>query len=174
MKNLIKLIQTSLIILTLAIATQAQTNNELKTNTFHVGYVPVSTLSSTAFGIHLGYSKLKTSQSQLALETQFSYTLAIFRGYPGFFERGDGHAHIFNALGGGRLYFTKRKSGKGNLYLNILGGLAVLADQDGKRSDTQAGLGYSFGLFAKTKKNLSFGIAIESAATGVFKVGFDF
>lgn len=176
MKNLLKFIQTIVIILSMTVISQAQINNDLKTQSIYLGYVPVSGLSSTNMGLHIGYSKINNSLKRISGELQASYTLATFKGSgDGFFERENGHIQIFNTLAGGRLYFVDRKKGNGNIYINVLAGITFLNDKEESRPvNNEVGLGYSLGIFFETKNNLSFGVAVETAATGVLKVGYRF
>lgn len=179
MKNILKFIQTGLIVLLLAITANAQTStiSNNKTNTISLGYIPTMGLDAPTFGLHLGYNKVFSTTRRFVPEFQASYSFATFEGNAGFFAHGDGNLQIVNILGGSRFYILKREQ-KANLYLNLLAGYAVVFDkkikQEGTIKDTEHGLGLSTGLFLETKNNITLGISVETYATAVVKIGYNF
>jgi len=175
MKNIIKFIQTGLILLVLTVTSNAQV--ESKTQSISLGYVPLMALDAPTIGFHIGYNKSFSMTKRFTPELQASYSFGIFDDEVGFFKHGEGSLHIINILGGYRAYLTKREK-KTTVYLNLLVGYAAVFDkvikEEETRRDTEHDLGFSTGLYVETKNNISFGFSIETYAAAVFKVGHSF
>ena len=175
MKNIMKFIQTGLIVLLLAVTSNAQIEN--KTQSISLGYVPVMALDVPTIGLHVGYNKVFSMTKRLAPELQASYSFGSFNSDIGLFEHGKGNLQIINFLGGYRAYLTKREK-KTAVYLNLLAGYAAIFDKiiktEGTQRDTKHDLGFSMGLYVETKNNITLGFSIETYATAVFKVGYSF
>ena len=173
MKNIIKFIQTGLLVLFITIATNAQTN------TVSIGYIPTMDLESTRFGLHVGYNKVFSPTARFAPEVQVSYSLGTFEGSDDFFARDEkGSLQVIHLLGGYRAYLLNREK-KTNVYLNLLGGYSAIFDkkiisEETTIKDTEHGMGLVVGLHMETQKNISLGLSVETLGAGVLKVGYRF
>jgi len=179
MKHLIKLILTiSLITFSNQIIfAQAEKEANIK-HTLFIGY-PASFFDNPEIGIHLGYNPSIDFTKRFSIEGQVSYSGGKFEEDDDNFAHNGGHIQSINVLGGARFFLIKKET---QFYLNLLAGYAYLNDKEIRRDGNfssesvthRYSFGYSAGLYVKTKRNLSFGTALESNEILTIKLGYQF
>ena len=171
----------SLIVFLIAISQMtifAQNQEATKVNhTIHIGY-PSLFFDQPERGIHIGYHPSLDLTKRFSIEGQVSYSMAKFEQDDDFFAHNGGEMQVFNLLGGTQFSFTKKERAN-QFYFNFLLGYAYVNESELTRDgDTRirksATLGYSSGLYFRTKRNISFGLAVETNEIAILKIGYQF
>lgn len=116
-------------------------------------------------GIHLGLNPSVKMTNYFSLEGQVSYIR--FEGTK-FISGEELNTKSFNALAGGRLYIlNKEKSFRP--YINLMGGVNSLMEDT-----TEVDFGFTAGVYGEFNEKFLVGVAVESYAFFVGKIGYQF